>query len=134
VPYSNYAFDALVTLVGDNVPVDEFKRGLIDYCARQYDPALAAFTRSIQAGNRVAESRYWAGWAFRAQGDTANALRQFNLITQNFPSSSVWGPAWMEKAKTYAIAQEFGSAADTFREMATKYPACPKRQRRLRAR
>ena len=123
--YSSYAYDALVTLVGDNVPVDEFKRGLIDYCARQYDPALAAFTRSIQAGNRVAESRYWAGLAFRAQDDTANALRQFNLIIQNFPSSSVWGPAWMEKAKTYAIADELGSAADTYRELATQYANRP---------
>lgn len=123
--YSSYAYDALVTLVGDNVTVDEFKRGLIDYCARQYDPALAAFTRSIQAGNRVAESRYWAGLAFRAQGDTANALRQFNLIIQNFPTSSVWGPAWMEKARTYAIAGESVSAADTYRALATQYANRP---------
>ena len=99
--YSSYAYDALVTLVGDNVPVDEFERGLVDYCAGQYDPALAAFTRSIQAGHRVAESRYWAGLAFRAQGDTDNALRQFNLIIQNFPNATVWSQAWLEKAKTY---------------------------------
>ena len=120
--YSNYAYDALVTLVGENVPVDEFKRGLVDYCARQYDPALAAFTRSIQAGNRVAESRYWAGLAFRAQGDTPNALRQFNLIIQGFPTSSVWGQAWMEKARLYVTTGDLTNAASAYREFAAKYP------------
>ena len=120
--YSNYAYDALVTLVGENVPVDEFKRGLVDYCARQYDPALAAFTRSIQAGNRVAESRYWAGLAFRAQGDTPNALRQFNLIVQDFSTSPVVGSAWMEKARTYVTTGDLTSAASAYREFAAQYP------------
>ena len=120
--YSNYAYDALVALVGDNVPVDEFKRGLVDYCARQYDPALAAFTRSIQAGNRVAESRYWAGLAFRAQGETDDALRQFNLIIQNFPNATVWSQAWMEKAKTLSATRSFTDAVSVYQEFATKYP------------
>jgi soluble lytic murein transglycosylase len=120
--YSSYAYDVLVTLVGDNVPVDEFKRGLVDYCARQYDPALAAFTRSIQAGNRVAESRYWAGLAFRAQGETDDALREFNLIIQNFPSATVWGQAWMEKAKTLSATGSYTDAVSVYQEFATKYP------------
>ena len=123
--YSSYAYDALVTLVGDNVPVDEFKRGLVDYCARQYDPALAAFTRSIQAGNRVAESRYWAGLAFRAQGETDDALRQFNLIIQNFSNATVWGQAWMEKAKTLSATGSFTDAVSVYQEFATKYPGRP---------
>ncbi len=123
--YSSYAYDALVTLVGDNAPVDEFKRGLVDYCARQYDPALAALTRSIQAGNRVAESRYWAGLAFRAQGETDDALRQFNLIIQDFPNTSVWGQAWMEKAKTLSATHSFTDAVSVYREFATKYPGRP---------
>ena len=123
--YSNYAYDALVTLVGDNVPVDEFKRGLVDYCARQYDPALAAFTRSIQAGNRVAESRYWAGLAFRAQRETEDALRQFNLIIQNFPSATVWGQAWMEKAKTLSATGSFTDAVSVYQEFAAKNPGRP---------
>jgi len=123
--YSNYPYDALVTLVGDNVPVDEFKRGLVDYCARQYDPALAAFTRSIQAGNRVAESRYWAGLAFRAQGETDDALRQFNLIIQNSPSATVWGQAWMEKAKTLSATGSFTDAVSVYQEFAAKNPGRP---------
>ena len=123
--YSSYAYDVLVTLVGDNVPVDEFKRGLVDYCARQYDPALAAFTRSIQAGNRVAESRYWAGLAFRAQGETDDALRQFNLIIQNFPNATVWSQAWMEKAKTLSATGSFTDAVSVYQEFATKYPGRP---------
>jgi soluble lytic murein transglycosylase len=96
---------------------------MVDYCAGQDDPALAAFTRAIQAGHRVAESRYWAGLAFRSQGDADNTLRQFNLIIQNFSGSSVWGPAWLEKGKTYAIAQDFPSAANVYREFADQYPS-----------
>ena len=123
--YSNYAYDALVTLVDAGVPVDEFQRGLVDYCAGQDDPALAAFTRAIQARNRVAESRYWAGLAFRSQGDTDNALRQFDLIIQNFSGSSVWGPAWLERGKTYALAKDFNAATNVYRELADKYPTRP---------
>jgi len=120
--YSTDAYNALVALVADSVPVDEFERGLVDYCDGQYDPALAAFTRAIQAGHRLAESRYWAGLAFRAQGETTSAVRQFDLILQNSPGSSVWGPAWMEKGKTYAITQDLATAASVYRELASQYP------------
>jgi len=120
--YSNYAYDALVALVNADVPVDEFERGLVDYCADKYDPALAAFTRSIQAGHRVAESRYWAGLTFRAQNETADALRQFNLIIQDFSNASVWDSAWAQKAKTYATTKDYATAASVYREFATKYP------------
>lgn len=120
--YSTDAYNALVALVDDNVPVDEFERGLVDYCEGQYDPALAAFTRAIQASHRLAESRYWAGLTFRAQGETVNAVRQFDLVLQNSPGSSVWGPAWMEKGKTYAITQDLATAASVYRELASQYP------------
>ena len=120
--YSNYAYDALVALVDADVPVDEFKRGLVDYCEGQYDPALAAFTRAIRAGLRVPESRYWAGLAFRAQGGTDDALRQFNLIIEGFPRSPVWSNAWLEKGRTYALAKDYTNAASTYRELAEKYP------------
>jgi soluble lytic murein transglycosylase len=120
--YSTYAYNALVALVGANVPVDEFERGLVDYCEDQYDPALAAFTRAIQAGDRVPESRYWAGLTFRAQGDTENALRQFNLIIQNFPTAFMWSNAWLEKGRTYALTKDYATAAGVYREFAAKYP------------
>jgi soluble lytic murein transglycosylase len=70
----------------------------------------------------VAESRYWAGLAFRSQGSMDDALRQFDLIIQNFPGSSVWGPAWLERGKTYALAKDFNAAANAYLEFAIKYP------------
>ena len=49
-PLSYYSYLALLELVGAEVPVSELNRGLVDYFAGQYDVALAAFDRHIDAG------------------------------------------------------------------------------------
>lgn len=121
-PETRYAYDDLVALIDAGVEVDEFQRGLVDYNAKAYDPALAAFTRAIQEGHRVAESRYYAGLAFRAQGDTTNALRQFNLIIQNFPQSGYWDDAWLDKADTLARSGDTPGAVEIYRQFAAQYP------------
>ncbi len=122
-PETRYAYEDLIALIEAGVAVDEFQRGLVDYHAKAYDPALAAFTRAIQANHRVADSRYYAGLAFRAQGDTTNALRQFNLIIQNFPNSAHWGDAWLDKADTLARSGDINGAVEVYRQFAAGYPA-----------
>ncbi len=121
-PETSFAYDGLVALVEANIPVDEFQRGLVDYYAKVYDPALAAFTRAIQANHRVADSRYYAGLAFRAQGDTPNALRQFNLIIQSMPQSAHWGDAWLDKADTLARSGDTEGAVQVYRQFAAEHP------------
>lgn len=121
-PETGYAYDDLVALIDAGVEVDQFQRGLVDYNAKAYDPALAAFTRAIQADHRAADSRYYAGLAFRAQGDTPNALRQFNLIIENFPQSTHWEDAWLEKAKTLGLAGDVTGAVEAYGQFAAKYP------------
>lgn len=122
-PETSYAYEDLIALVEAGVAVDEFQRGLVDYHAKAYDPALAAFTRAIQSNHRVADSRYYAGLAFRAQGDTANALRQFNLIIQNFKQSAHWGDAWLAKADTLARSGDIAGAVEVYNQFAAAYPA-----------
>lgn len=122
-PETSYAYEDLIALVEAGVAVDEFQRGLVDYYAKAYDPALAAFTRAIQANHRVADSRYYAGLAFRAQGDTTNALRQFNLIIQNFKQSAHWGDAWLAKAETLARSGDITGAVEVYQQFAAAHPA-----------
>jgi soluble lytic murein transglycosylase len=121
-PETRYAYNDLIALVDADVPVDEFQRGLVDYYAKACDPALAAFTHAIRANQRVAESRYYAGLCFRAQGDIANALRQFDLIIDNFPQSIHWGDAWLEKADTLVTTGDLPGALEAYRQFAAQHP------------
>lgn len=48
-PTARDSYLALVELVNANVPVDEFQRGLVNYHAASYQPAIAAFERYLAA-------------------------------------------------------------------------------------
>ena len=55
------AFDTyvgLIRLVQDGVPVDDFQRGLVDYYAEAYQPAVAAFDRVLATAPSAAAYYY----------------------------------------------------------------------------
>jgi len=53
--YDSYL--ALVELVNANIDVDEYQRGLVDYYAGAYEPAIAAFERYLTATPTISETQ-----------------------------------------------------------------------------
>lgn len=98
-PKAYEAYLALVELVEAGVEVDELQRGIVDYFAAQYGPAAAAFDRYLQGTPAdPALARYYYGLTLTAQGGHVEAIKQWDLVIQNFAEHPNWDKAWEMKA------------------------------------
>jgi soluble lytic murein transglycosylase len=119
--YSSYL--GLIELVDAEVPVDEIQRGLVDYYAGAYQPALNAFNRFL-VENSSAAGYYYRGLALRALGDTESALQDFQYVIDNFPGESLAVASWLEKAYTqWPYQEDLAAALQTTLDFVAAYPA-----------
>ena len=125
--FENYpaAFDTyvgLIRLVGDGVPVDDYQRGLVDYYAGAYEPAVAAFDR-VLASSPSASAYYYRGLSHLGLGSPVSALEDLESATLNYPSDSIWPEAMLSKARTeWAWLDRYTVAVDTYLEVADALP------------
>jgi soluble lytic murein transglycosylase len=124
-PDRNEAYQALLALVNAEVPVYEFQRGLVDYYAKQYDAAIAAFERFIVANEDHGNAHYYIGLSYKGAGNISAALKAFNEIITQHPEASRWGEAWIEKANTQAVGGDVDGAVDTLTTFVKKNPTAP---------
>jgi soluble lytic murein transglycosylase len=122
-PKAYAAYLSLVELVQADVPVDEFQRGLVDYYAGAYGPAIEALYRYIEATpQHTGDAHYYAGLAFRAAGSPELAIQEFDRLIESYPENERVGQAWLEKARIYATQGEYAEAMRTYRHFADNYP------------
>ncbi|MCK5646187.1 MAG: transglycosylase SLT domain-containing protein [Anaerolineales bacterium] len=89
----------LVSLVSAGVQVDDFQRGLVDYYAEEYEPALDAFSRAI-ATTPSGSAFYYQGLIRRELEDPWRAIANFVWVIDSYPEDPHWTDAWWEKAAT----------------------------------
>jgi soluble lytic murein transglycosylase len=118
--YDSYA--GLIRLVDAGVPVDDFQRGLVDFNARAYEPALAAFNRALSAAPSGA-AFYSRGLTRRALDDAAGALADFTQVVTYYPNDPHWADAYLEKATTeWAYLDMFSLAVRTYLDFVAAVP------------
>ncbi len=93
--YESYL--GLISLVDAGVAVDEFQRGLVDYYAEAYQPALAAFNRFL-ADTPTGTAFFFRGLTLSQLGDAWGALQDLQIVIDSYPEESIWTQAWFEKA------------------------------------
>ncbi|MGB8212657.1 MAG: tetratricopeptide repeat protein [Anaerolineales bacterium] len=94
-PLSADTYNALVALVNNNVPVDDLKRGLVDYFAGQDGYAVDAFQRYIAANPKNdGTALYYEALALYGMGQYQNAVLLWNEFIQNYPDNPHWAAAW----------------------------------------
>ncbi len=122
-PRSSYAHPALVLLVNAEEPVDEHLRGLVNYHAKAYEPAVAAFERYLAAEpvDRVGSAHYYAALSYRALGDTDTARQHLDAAIA-LSDDPYTAKAWLAKGETLDRAGEDESAVDVYRGFAAAYP------------
>ena len=98
-PLSNYAYLSLVALLDSNAEVNDLDRGIVDYFAGQYDVAIAALDRYIEA-NPVEDGTayYYRALAKNKIDFYEEALQDFTTFISGYPTHPNWGDAWGEKA------------------------------------
>jgi soluble lytic murein transglycosylase len=110
--YNTYL--GLIELVNAGVAVDEIQRGVIDFNAGAYEPALAAFDRAL-AVEGTSVGFYYRALTKRALGDSFGALQDLEVAVNQFPSDSNWSTAVHEKAITeWAYLDDYDAAVNTY--------------------
>lgn len=98
-PIAFDAYTALVILVENEVPVNEYQRGLINYNVRNYTLAIEAFDRYLDSGEEefADAALYHKALATRGLGnetDYRSAITLLEQLIRTFPTSSYYVNAW----------------------------------------
>jgi soluble lytic murein transglycosylase len=121
-PYAYDAYTALVTLVNDDIPVNEFQRGLINYNVGNYALSIEAFDRYLASSpeENADGAIYYKALATRATGSgngedkTAEAIALWWQLIDNYRTSSYYIDAWEDIEYTqWAYQGEPVQAAET---------------------
>lgn len=114
-PLSYYSYLSLIELLEAGQTVNELDRGLVDYFAGQYDVAVAAFIRYLDA-NPVNDGTayYYRALSYRDLGNYDAALQDYSTFINNYSSHPRWGDAWGEKAFIeWSVQRSYPTAAQT---------------------
>src|SRR5579859_577491 len=106
-PAAAASIDGLLILVTDNIPVGDLPRGLTDYYAKNYAPALDALKRyhaAFNAGDKTttaagdAQALYVLGLTYLADAQDAEAVAQWRQLVKLYPSSAYFAKAYFQIA------------------------------------
>jgi soluble lytic murein transglycosylase len=123
-PYAHYA---LVALIDEKVPVDEFQRGLIDYYNDVYQLAIDAFDRlrAVDSTGNQGAAWYYTGLSYLALGRYDRASVELGNFIAAYPQSPLWNDAWLARARALALAGDEASAVASYHQFAEKHPDAP---------
>ncbi len=122
-PASSYAYQALIKLVNAGQPVDDALRGLVDYYAGAYDPAIAAYQRVLEANpEHTGEPHFYLAQAYLKGGYATAALREFQTLLDTHPGDAYWGSALLGKAQALATLERVDEAVATYRQLPEMLP------------
>jgi len=126
-PLSYYSYLALVALVDAGAQVDDLDRALVDYYAAQYDVALVAFDRYIDA-NPVNDGtpHYYRALTLRDLQRTQEAIDELGYFIKSAPEHPRVVEAWEEKAfLEWAVLGNYEAGIKTLLDFVATYPASP---------
>jgi len=122
-PRPGYAYAALVELVDAEVEIDEFRRGLIDYYAKSYTAAVAAFYRYIESTpDYSSDAHYYIAHSHLLAGSYDLAVRESEQAIANYPDNTHWGDLWLIRAQALAAQDRITDAVAAYLEFADTYP------------
>lgn len=124
-PQEYESYLGLITLVDAGVVVDDFQRGLVDYYAEAYTPALAAFNRFL-AATPTGTTYFFRGLTRSEMGDPWGAIQDYQVVIDSYPEDPLWKEAWFEKAYTEWIQLSDPDAAiQTYLSFVNAAPTSP---------
>ncbi len=124
-PEARDSFQGLLILVNDGVPVDDLQRGLTNYYAENYEPAIAAFERHLDSVSETdlsaATALYHLGLSYAALEEGEQAIAAFRHLVEDYPDDPLWASAYFQ----IAFIQPYPADAQTFQDFAAAAPTSP---------
>jgi soluble lytic murein transglycosylase len=132
-PEAYDSYQGLVRLVEGGGQVDDFQRGLVDYYAEAYGPALAAFDRHLQT-TPTAAGYFYRGLTNLALDLPLAALGDFDLLVERFPHGPLWTDGMLQKARVeWAWLDRYSAAIETYTRLVADQPDSPRAPEALMA-
>jgi soluble lytic murein transglycosylase len=134
-PRAHESYLSLVALIEAGFEVDLFQRGLVDFYAEVFDPAVAAFNSYIEANPVHREDVHlYLAWSYEALGNTTAALDEMDAYIESNepPPTSGEAPAGgdltavatgiLEKGKLQARAGLLPEAISSYQTYLERFP------------
>lgn len=117
------AYKSLVDLLNRNVAVDDFQRGLVDYNAGMYDPAINALQSHLQSSNPLAgEAHYYLAASYARKGAYTLAIAEYDLIIKTLAKDKRVTDAYLGKASAQGTIGKVDDAVATYKKFAATFP------------
>jgi soluble lytic murein transglycosylase len=116
----------LVELVDAGLQVDSFQRGLVDFYADAFEPAVAAFEAYMQANpaDYRADTHLYLAWSYEALGNLGAALSQLEAYAA-YGAGEEGAPhaaeAGLERAEMLARNGQAGEAIEAYLDVVAAY-------------
>ncbi len=126
-PKPSDTYSALVQLVDANIPVDDYARGVVDYYAGQFFPAIDSLVRYINSNSVHSGSvHFYLGLSYIFTDQFDLGIQQYDDLIRDHPDDRFWASAWDEKAWTlwYKL-QKFDEGAQVYIDFVSRVPAAP---------
>ncbi|NJN54129.1 MAG: transglycosylase SLT domain-containing protein, partial [Anaerolineae bacterium] len=91
-PRAYETYLGLVQLVEAGQPVEEYQRALVNFYAKSYEPAAAAFARYVQANpdSYNSDAHLYAAWSYEALGNLPAALAELDSYANSNPATAAF--------------------------------------------
>lgn len=117
------AYKSLVDLLNQNLAVDDFQRGLVDYYAGQYDPAITALQAHLKSDSPMpGEGHYFLAQSYAKKGAYTQAISEYDTIIKTLPKDKRVADAYMGKAAAQSTTGKVDDAVATWRKLAATLP------------
>ncbi len=119
---SPHAYAALLELVERGVPVDDYRRGIIDYAHGAYTPAIKALARYVASGRKAHadDARIYLALAWGAQGRPDRARATLKPLLTSSRTSDRFVKGMQALSDAYANAGHWREAHDTLVDLSEK--------------
>lgn len=127
-PQAYDSYLALVELINANVPVDDFQRGLVDYYAQAYEPAVIAFERYLNQPEPITDTLAAATPVVPAEPVTSTGQLTATNPAQVKPKppAKAAEATWLLGLSLQGLGR-YNAAIETFQRLIDDYPANPNR-------
>jgi tol-pal system protein YbgF len=98
---------------------------------RRFDEALSAMNQFVQKypkGGYTANAQYWLGELYLVKKDYAKAVAHFNIVLQQFPTSSKSAASMLKVGYAYATLGNKSEAKKYLQQVVRAYPNTPTAQ------
>ncbi|MBE2195888.1 MAG: tetratricopeptide repeat protein [Anaerolinea sp.] len=124
-PETLAGYRAMQSILRRGGAVDSLLRGKISFAAGDYGDTLTAlqnYTSTTPIGQIDPVVYMLMGRAYRELGNTAAANTSFQTLITQYPTSPLFGEAWLEQGRSLLLGGDTVGAINKYMEFAEKHP------------